>query len=79
MEALGRLIGKAGFVLHAAAVEINGRGLALVYPKEVIHPTPTWGLMEIQDSKFVAEKLLVKCPSKYQGEEVEKQYGAKKT
>ena len=27
---------------------------------------------------FVAEKLLVKCPSKYQGEEVEKQYGAKK-
>ncbi|HUR38953.1 MAG TPA: hypothetical protein VM222_05645 [Planctomycetota bacterium] len=55
MEALGRLIGKAGFVLHAAAVEINGRGLALVYPKEVIHPTPTWGLMEIQDSKFVAD------------------------
>jgi cytochrome c-type biogenesis protein CcmE len=28
---------------------------------------------------FAAEKLLVKCPSKYQGEEVEKQYGAKKT
>ncbi len=26
---------------------------------------------------FRAEKLLVKCPSKYQGEEVEKQYGAK--
>ncbi|HZE95956.1 MAG TPA: hypothetical protein VE981_02905 [Planctomycetota bacterium] len=55
MEALGRLIGKAGFVLHAAAVEINGRGLALTYPKEVVHPTPTWGLMEIQGSKFVAD------------------------
>lgn len=27
---------------------------------------------------FAAEKLLVKCPSKYQGEEMEKQYGAKK-
>jgi cytochrome c-type biogenesis protein CcmE len=26
---------------------------------------------------FTAEKLLVKCPSKYQGEEVEKQYGKK--
>jgi cytochrome c-type biogenesis protein CcmE len=26
---------------------------------------------------FVAEKLLVKCPSKYQGEETEKQYGKK--
>jgi cytochrome c-type biogenesis protein CcmE len=27
---------------------------------------------------FAAEKLLVKCPSKYQGEEIEKQYGAAK-
>ncbi len=32
-----------------------------------------------QDGAFAAEKLLVKCPSKYQGEEVEKQYGGKKT
>jgi len=29
------------------------------------------------DGGFHAEKLLVKCPSKYQGEEVEKQYGNK--
>ena len=29
------------------------------------------------DEGFRAEKLLVKCPSKYQGEEVEKQYGNK--
>jgi cytochrome c-type biogenesis protein CcmE len=29
-----------------------------------------------QGQTFTAEKLLVKCPSKYQGEEVEKQYGA---
>lgn len=27
---------------------------------------------------FTAEKLLVKCPSKYQGEEIEKKYGSKK-
>ena len=26
---------------------------------------------------FAAEKLLVKCPSKYQGQEIEKQYGKK--
>jgi cytochrome c-type biogenesis protein CcmE len=26
---------------------------------------------------FHAEKLLVKCPSKYQGEETEKHYGSK--
>jgi cytochrome c-type biogenesis protein CcmE len=31
-----------------------------------------------QKGLFAAEKLLVKCPSKYQGEEIEKQYGAKK-
>ena len=30
-----------------------------------------------QNGVFAAEKLLVKCPSKYQGEEIEKQYGAK--
>ena len=30
-----------------------------------------------QASSFQAEKLLVKCPSKYQGEETEKHYGAK--
>jgi hypothetical protein len=63
MEALGRLIGKAGYVIHAAAVEINGRGLALVYPKEVIHPTPTWGLMEIQGAKFVADGWMALEPS----------------
>lgn len=30
-----------------------------------------------QNGQFDAEKLLVKCPSKYQGEEVEKKYGKK--
>ncbi|HUM03250.1 MAG TPA: cytochrome c maturation protein CcmE [Thermoanaerobaculia bacterium] len=30
-----------------------------------------------EEGSFHAEKLLVKCPSKYQGEEVEKQYGKK--
>lgn len=30
-----------------------------------------------QNGRFEAEKLLVKCPSKYQGEEVEKKYGKK--
>lgn len=31
------------------------------------------------DGVFTAEKLLVKCPSKYQGQEVEKQYGGSKS
>ncbi len=30
-----------------------------------------------QNGAFQAEKLLVKCPSKYQGEEAERQYGKK--
>jgi cytochrome c-type biogenesis protein CcmE len=30
-----------------------------------------------ENDRFAAEKLLVKCPSKYQGEEIEKQYGKK--
>lgn len=30
-----------------------------------------------ENEQFTAEKLLVKCPSKYQGEEVEKTYGKK--
>lgn len=30
-----------------------------------------------ENERFTAEKLLVKCPSKYQGEEIEKQYGKK--
>lgn len=32
-----------------------------------------------QQEAFHAEKLLVKCPSKYQGEETEKHYGARVT
>ncbi|MBI3855822.1 MAG: hypothetical protein HY293_09050 [Planctomycetes bacterium] len=63
LEAFGRLIGKAGFVLHAAAVEINGRGLAMIYPKDVIHPTPVWGLMEMAGAKFVADGWLALEPS----------------
>lgn len=63
MEAFGRLIGKAGHVLHAAAVEIAGRGLALVYPKEVVHPTPTWGLLELPGAKFVGDGWLALEPS----------------
>lgn len=63
MEALGRLIGKAGFILHAAAVEVNGRGIAMVYPKEVIHPTPAWGLMELPGATFVADGWVALEPS----------------
>jgi hypothetical protein len=59
MEALARVLAPEGRVLHGAAAEVAGRGLVLVYPKEVILPTPTWGLMELPGSKFVADGWLL--------------------
>jgi hypothetical protein len=50
-------------VVHAAAVEVNGRTLVLLYPKEVIHPTPVWGLMELPDTRFLADGWLLADPS----------------
>ena len=32
--------------------------LLLLYPKEVIHPTPTWGLLEFPGSRLLAEGWL---------------------
>jgi cytochrome c-type biogenesis protein CcmE len=37
----------------------------------------TSGATAVGAGVFQAEKLLVKCPSKYQGQEIEKQYGKK--
>ena len=42
MEGLSRLLALEGHVLHAGAVEVDGKGLVWRYPKEIIHPTPTW-------------------------------------
>lgn len=56
MEALGRLPAGHGLrVAHGAAFEIAGRGALLLYPAEVIHPTPTWGLMEQGGVRFLAD------------------------
>lgn len=54
MEALGpRLDGVR--LLHAGAVSVGGRLALLLYPAEVIHPTPVWGLMEGRDARLLAE------------------------
>jgi hypothetical protein len=58
MEALGRAVAAEGRLLHGAAVEVNGRTLLLFYPKEVIHPTPTWGLLEVAGSKLLGDGWL---------------------
>jgi hypothetical protein len=47
-------------LVHGGAVEIHGRGLAWTYPKEVIHPTPTWGLMETPGAKLVTDGWLLR-------------------
>jgi hypothetical protein len=58
MEALARVLAPEGRVLHGAAAEVAGRGLLVIYPKEVILPTPTWGLLELPGSKFLADGWL---------------------
>lgn len=45
-------------LVHGGAVELSGRGLAWTYPPEVIHPTPTWGLMEASGAKLVGDGWL---------------------
>ncbi len=59
MEALARTLAMEGHVLHAGAAEVDGRGLVWRYPKEIIHPTPTWGLLELPGSKLVADGWIV--------------------
>jgi len=59
MECLARTLVLEGHVIHAGAAEVAGRGFVWRYPKEVIHPTPTWGLLELPDSKLVADGWLL--------------------
>jgi hypothetical protein len=57
-EALGRRFEPWARILHGGAVEVNGRLLVLLYPKELIHPTPVWGLMEHPGARLLAEGWL---------------------
>ena len=59
MECLARSMVLEGHVLHAGAAEVAGRGFVWRYPKEVIHPTPTWGLLELPDTKLIADGWVV--------------------
>jgi hypothetical protein len=63
MTALDRLLAPEGSrLLHGAAIEFDGKGAVLLYPKEVIHPTPTWGLMELPGARFLADGWLLLDP-----------------
>jgi hypothetical protein len=55
LEALAPTVAGEGQLLHAAAIQASGRSRLLLYPKEIIHPTPTWGLMELPGSAFLAD------------------------
>ncbi len=56
LESLGRILAPEGIrILHGGAVEAEGRGLLMLYPKEILHPTPVWGLMEASSSRFIAD------------------------
>ncbi|HXX94090.1 MAG TPA: hypothetical protein VEN81_10675, partial [Planctomycetota bacterium] len=58
MEALGRTLLAEGRFLHGTAVESGGRMLLCLYPKEVIHPTPAWGLLEAPGSRLLGDGWL---------------------
>ncbi len=59
MESLARVLAPEGRLFHGSAVQVAGRGLAVLYPKEVIVPTPSWGLLELAGSKFIADGWLL--------------------
>lgn len=63
MEGLGRVLAAEGRLLHGGVVETGGRTLLMLYPKEVLHPTPTWGLLETPGSRLLAEGWLFREPS----------------
>lgn len=74
----------ASRTLHFNLVDLDTkRVLAVEYrdikPANFEEAVSIVAIGKYQEAAFHAEKLLVKCPSKYQGEETEKHYGAKVT
>ncbi|HET7453335.1 MAG TPA: cytochrome c maturation protein CcmE [Thermoanaerobaculia bacterium] len=67
--------------LAFAIVDEHGRTLPVVYrgikPANFRDALSIVAIGRYQGGALRAEKLLVKCPSKYQGQEVERQYGVK--
>lgn len=55
LEALARLIPAGDALVHGGAVDLAGRGLVWTYPRELIHPTPTWSLMEGAGAQLVGD------------------------
>jgi hypothetical protein len=60
MEALERLMQAEGRFIHGGAVECGGRMILLLYPKELIHPTPPWGLLEVPGSRLLGDGWLIR-------------------
>ena len=67
--------------LAFSIVDEHGRTLPVVYrgikPANFRDALSIVAIGRYQAGALRAEKLLVKCPSKYQGQEVERQYGVK--
>jgi cytochrome c-type biogenesis protein CcmE len=67
--------------LAFAIVDDHGRTLPVVYrgikPANFKDALSIVAIGRYESGALHAEKLLVKCPSKYQGQEIERQYGVK--
>lgn len=68
LQAFARGLGGGTAVLHGGAVDLGGRGAAWTYPKEVVHPTPTWGFLDRTDARLVADGwFAVEPPARVHG------------
>jgi hypothetical protein len=56
LEALDAKLAPGARIFHGAAAIRGGRAAAFLYPREVIHPTPVWSLLEeYPDARLLAE------------------------
>jgi cytochrome c-type biogenesis protein CcmE len=67
--------------LSFSILDDNGRNLPVVYrgikPANFRDALSIVAIGRYESGALHADKLLVKCPSKYQGQETERQYGVK--
>jgi cytochrome c-type biogenesis protein CcmE len=67
--------------LHFSLLDEKGRAMPVVYrgtkPANFQDAISIVAIGRYREGRIEAEKLLVKCPSKYQGAEVEKAYSSK--
>jgi hypothetical protein len=58
LEALGPRLAEEAELYHGGGVALGNRGILLVYPQEVVHPTPVWGFLETPGAALLGDGWL---------------------